>query len=69
MGKLLPAVQFLQKSIQQHLDAVSKLYVSLACSVGRVGDTSPAGYTPGLCLTWGQKVLVLQVLVRLLLMN
>lgn len=25
VGKLLPAVQFLQKSIQQHLDAVSKL--------------------------------------------
>lgn len=28
MGTLLPAVQFLQKSIQRHLDDVSKLYVT-----------------------------------------
>lgn len=26
-GKLLPAVQFLQKGIQRHLDDISKLYV------------------------------------------
>lgn len=44
VGTLLPAVQFLQKSIQRHWDDISKLYVSWEWLMGRVGlPLSPAG--------------------------
>lgn len=36
---MLPAVQFLQKSVQRHLDDVSKLYVLLAGVGGRGGGS------------------------------
>lgn len=65
-GKLLPALQFLQKSIQRHLDAVSKLYVSPVHAVGRVGGAVPAGCTPGLlpgACDLGTKAPALQVAV------
>lgn len=54
-GKLLPAVQFLQKSIQRHLDDLSKLYVDGAA--GRAGRIQ------------GHRVPVLEVLVPSLLVN
>lgn len=45
-GKVLPAVQFLQKSIQRHLDDVSRLYVLPAGLAGRAGAApNPAGST------------------------
>ena len=55
---MLPAVQFLQKSIQRHLDSVSKLYVWLVGSVGGAGWPVTGWFHAGGCplsrLFWGQ---------------
>lgn len=53
---MLPAVQFLQKSIQRHLDDVSKLYVLPAWLAGRAGVApSPAGSTWGAAPRWDSR--------------
>lgn len=66
-------MQFLQKSLQRHWDAVSKLYVSPACSGGQgVGVPPTAGCMPGLLPASsdvGTKVPVLEALVPSLLVN
>ena len=58
MGTLLPAVQFLQKSIQRHLDDVSKLYVTSPTGGGggafTVASWSSQGCSP-CCQTWAQR--------------
>ena len=48
MRTLLPVVQFLQKSIQRHLDDVSKLYVMSPRGQGQVGFHCQWLVQPGL---------------------